>query len=82
MKLARDKWDFAKIGDVTIELKAGFSSGKFELNEGEIVHFRPMNINDDCKITWEGTKYISREIFEINGRLELIKRRCSFQQYK
>ena len=69
--LRKYKWKMVKIADVTTELKSGFSSGKFELNEGEIAHFRPMNINDECTITWEGTKYISNEVFEKNDCLQL-----------
>jgi len=73
MKLRKDKWEKTKIGNVTSELKAGFSSGKFELNYGEIAHVRPMNITDDCKLIWEGTKYITRDVFENNECLQLAK---------
>lgn len=73
MKLRKDIWTSAKLGDITLELKNGFSSGKFELNEGEVKHIRPMNITDDCKFTFEGTKFITREVFELNDSLKLSK---------
>lgn len=73
MKLNKGKWDKVKIEDVTSEMKAGFSSGKFELDSGEIAHLRTMNISDECKLVWNSTKYITREIFEKNDSLQLKK---------
>jgi type I restriction enzyme, S subunit len=73
MKLDKTKWSKVKIEEVTTELKAGFSSGKFELDSGEIAHLRTMNISDDCKLVWDSTKYITREVFEKNGSLQLRK---------
>ncbi len=73
MKLRWKNWKFAKIGDVTTELQAGFSSGKFELNNGAIAHIRSMNITNECKLIWEGTKYISKEVFKSNNYLQLAK---------
>ena len=73
MKLRKDIWTSANLGDVTLELKNGFSSGKFELNEKEVKHIRPMNITDDCKFTFEGTKFITTEVFELNDSLKLSK---------
>lgn len=52
------------IGEIAVELKAGFSSGKFEVDEGDIAHLRPMNVDSDCKLTWIGTKYITHSLFE------------------
>jgi restriction endonuclease S subunit len=73
MKLSKSKWKVAKIGDATAEMKAGFSSGKFELNNGEIAHLRSMNITDECKFTWEGAKYITSAVFKANDSLKLSK---------
>ncbi|MBI5649056.1 MAG: restriction endonuclease subunit S [Chloroflexi bacterium] len=53
-----------RLGEVATEIKAGFSCGKFELDKGDIPHLRPMNIDNDCNLTWEGTKYISLDFFK------------------
>lgn len=58
------KFEEVRLNEITEELKAGFSSGKFELNNGDIAHLRPMNIDNDCKLTWVGTKYISHSLFK------------------
>ena len=72
MIISKESWKNATIGEVTIELKAGFSSGKFEMDSGDIAHLRPMNITDDCRLIWDSnTKYVSNEVFEYNGRLQL-----------
>src|ERR1700682_5859827 len=57
------KFEEIPIREITMELKAGFSSGKFELKDGDIPHLRPMNIGNDCKLTWVGTKYITHLLF-------------------
>lgn len=60
----RERSQEQPVGEVVLELKAGFSSGKFELGSGDIPHLRPMNITEDCTFTWEGTKYITSEFFQ------------------
>jgi len=73
MRLSKEIWKKVKIGEVVTELKAGFSSGKFELDSGEIAHLRTMNISEDCQLVWNSTKYITREVFEQNDGLQLKK---------
>ena len=62
-----------RLGEVATEIKAGFACGKFELDDGDIPHLRPMNINDDCNFTWEGTKYISLDFFQDKQKYSLKK---------
>jgi len=73
MRLNKEIWNKVKIEEVVTELKAGFSSGKFELDSGDIAHLRTMNISEDCQLVWNSTKYITREVFEQNDGLQLKK---------
>lgn len=61
------------IGDIAGEIKAGFACGKFELENGDIPHLRPMNIDNDCRLTWDGTKYISINFYEDKRNYSLKK---------
>src|SRR3990167_4360644 len=61
-------WKMVRLGEATLELKSGFPCGKSDLNKdsNSIPHLRPMNVSVDGQFVWEGTKYISQEIFKNN----------------
>src|SRR5574341_275556 len=53
-----------ELGDVCEELKSGFACDESDKNSDGIPHLRPMNINSDGQLVWEGTKYISESNFK------------------
>lgn len=78
--IRREKNIFSKLklkpiplGELISDMKAGFSSGKFELENGDIAHLRPMNIDNDCKLVHEGTKYITHSLFKEKQEYKLKK---------
>ena len=52
------KWPFVEIGDVAIEIKAGFACGKSTTDTEGVPHIRPMNITQNGAFTWSGMKSI------------------------
>ncbi len=57
------KWPMVKLGDVALEIKSGFACGSSDENCAGIPHLRPMNISTDGQLVWDGTKYISEDVF-------------------
>ncbi len=57
------EWPMVKLGGLVKEIKSGFASGKSKINGPGVPHLRPMNINSSGMLVWEGTKYISKEIY-------------------
>ena len=57
-------WEMVALGEVCNELKSGFAFGKSDNNSDGFPHLRPMNISTNGELVWEGTKYISKEVFE------------------
>jgi type I restriction enzyme M protein len=60
---AHDKWPMVKLGEIAMDVKSGFACGTSDDNKEGIPHLRPMNISTDGQLVWEGTKYISKEVF-------------------
>ena len=51
-------WPFVEIGNIAVEIKAGFACGKSVKESTGIPHVRPMNITDRGKFTLEGIRSI------------------------
>ncbi len=52
------------VREVTLEIKAGFATGKSSVDAVGVPHIRPMNIAESGTFTAEGTKFISDEEYE------------------
>ncbi|MDZ4159531.1 MAG: restriction endonuclease subunit S, partial [Anaerolineaceae bacterium] len=52
------------IKEVTLEVRAGFASGKARSDIMGVPHVRPMNINEDGRFVFEGMKFISEDEFK------------------
>lgn len=65
------KWPMVKLGDVCLEIKSGYACGKSDVNRSGVPHLRPMNISENGELVWEGTKYVSEQVFSENREYAL-----------
>ena len=59
-------WPMVEVDAITLEIKAGFASGKSSIGTEGPPHIRPMNVTEDGQFTWKGMKRIGEE--EYQGR--------------
>ncbi len=52
---------FRALKHIAHELRAGFASGKSELNSSGVPHIRPMNVNEDGQFVAAGMRFITEE---------------------
>ena len=64
LAILKEKSVLVHLGEIANEVKAGFACGTSELHDGDIPHLRPMNIDENCNLIFDGTRYISKEFFE------------------
>ena len=66
-----NQWPLVEIGDVALEIKAGFACGTSNTESRGVPHVRPMNITENGKFTWKGLKSISEGDFHGRERYRL-----------
>ena len=58
------QWPLVAIGNIALEIKAGFACGTSNTEAKGVPHVRPMNITEEGMFTWEGLKSISEREFQ------------------
>ena len=58
------EWPMVAIGDIALEIKAGFASGKSRVDTEGVPHVRPMNVTENGQFIWEGMKRIRTEEYQ------------------
>ena len=57
-------WPAVVIGEIAVDIKAGFACGKSITGTAGVPHLRPMNITEDGTLTWQGLKSIPEEVYQ------------------
>ena len=57
-------WPEVVIGEIAVDIKAGFACGKSITGTAGVPHLRPMNITEDGALTWQGLKSIPEEDYQ------------------
>ena len=57
-------WPEVVIGEIAVDIKAGFACGKSITGTAGVPHLRPMNITEDGTLTWQGLKSIPEEVYQ------------------